>query len=233
MALLSAALLMAGYVLFTADAFAASTSFVGAFDPDDPNEVFLIEFSLVGTTDVIAQSYGFGGSSSAPGGTNAAGTAIGAGGFDTYLSLFSGTGTSATFLTSNDDGLCPPGAAGDGACADSTLQVDDLPTGSYTLALSVFANLSFAENLGAGTLGDGFIQLGTYIHLPSLTDRTSDYALDLEADGLTVIATRTIPGVATAVPEAASLVLVATAFVAQVALRQLRRRSTRRRTETR
>jgi hypothetical protein len=186
----------------------------------------LVEFSVPGTTDVTAQSYGFGGSGSASGGTNAAGAVIPPGGFDPYLSLFMGIGSTATFLTSNDDGLCPPGAVSDGACADSTLQLSDLPAGSYTLALSVFANLSFAEILGTGTLGDGFIQLGTYFHVPSFTERSSAYALDLVADGLTVIDTRTIPGDTTAVPEAASGVLVATGLAVQAVLhrRRVRRR---------
>jgi len=32
--------------------------------------------------------------------------------------------------------------------------------GDYTLAVGVFANLSFAENLGTGTLADGFTAFG-------------------------------------------------------------------------
>ena len=35
---------------------------------------------------------------------------------------------------------------------DSSLVNINLPAGDYTLAVSVFLNMSFAENLGAGTL---------------------------------------------------------------------------------
>jgi hypothetical protein len=35
-----------------------------------------------------------------------------------------------------------------------------LGVGSYEIALGSFENMSFAENLGSGTLGDGFIFLG-------------------------------------------------------------------------
>ncbi len=108
------------------------------------------------------QSWGYGGSAGAPGGTNAAGTAIAGGGFDPYVSLFSGTGSTATFVASNDDGVCPPGTIADALCGDSTLVTGVLPAGSYTLAISAFLNMSLAENLGSGTLGDGFVGLGSF-----------------------------------------------------------------------
>jgi len=39
-----------------------------------------------------------------------------------------------------------------------------LAAGSYRLALGVFANMSFAENLGSGTLAEGFTALGAPIY---------------------------------------------------------------------
>ena len=75
-----------------------------------------------------------------------------AGGADPYFTLFSGIGPSATFLYSNYDQAFSTGG--------DFLYVLPLAAGDYTVAMSVFANMSFAENLGAGALGDGFTQLG-------------------------------------------------------------------------
>ncbi len=75
------------------------------------------------------------------------------GGVDPYFTLFSGLGAAASFVGSNYD-LAFLGGGGDFDLS-FTLQA-----GSYVLALGAFANLSFAENLGAGSLGDGFIALG-------------------------------------------------------------------------
>ncbi len=133
-------------------AHADGFSYVGSLAPDDPNDVFLASFTLPAPSAVSIQTWSFGG------GTNAAGTVIAAGGFDPYVSLFKGSGASATFIASNDDGLCPPGN-GATACADSTLTTGLLAAGTYTLALTMPFNFSFAENYGSGTLGDGFIGL--------------------------------------------------------------------------
>ena len=85
-------------------ASATTLSFAGNLDPANANDVFLASFTLSGTSNLQVQSWGYGGTLAAPGGTNAAGIVIPAGGFDTYVSLFQGTGSSATFLASNDDG---------------------------------------------------------------------------------------------------------------------------------
>ena len=82
---------------------AGTVSLTGSLDPNDPNDVFLYQFAIPSVSDLAFQSYGFGG------GTNAGGIVIPSGGFDAYLSVFAGTGPSATFLASNDDGTCPPG----------------------------------------------------------------------------------------------------------------------------
>jgi hypothetical protein len=75
-----------------------------------------------------------------------------AGGADPYFTLFAGSGPAATFVHSNyDQAFC---------CGGDFLENVVLGAGTYTIAMGAFANMSFAENLGAGTLGDGFIQLG-------------------------------------------------------------------------
>jgi len=75
-----------------------------------------------------------------------------AGGADPYFTLFSGVGAAATFLYSNYDQAFSTGG--------DFLYVLPLAAGDYTVAMGVFANMSFAENLGAGALGDGFTRLG-------------------------------------------------------------------------
>jgi hypothetical protein len=160
-------------------ATASTISYIGTLDPNDPNDTWVFEFTASPGVMFVAQSYGFGGTSAAPGGTNYAGQVVQAGGFDTYLSLFAGIGPNATFLASNDDGLCPPGATDGGACRDSRLVYLSLPAGQYTLVLSVFGNISFAENLGSGTLGDGFIGLGSYYNSDTDTFRRPNWAVDI------------------------------------------------------
>lgn len=74
------------------------------------------------------------------------------GGADPYFTLFSGAGNGGSFFASNY--LQAFSTGGDFSWSGA------LPAGDYRLALGVFANLSFAENLGSGTLADGFIALG-------------------------------------------------------------------------
>ncbi len=81
-----------------------------------------------------------------------ASTGFGAGGVDPYFTLFTGSGGGATFFDSNFAQAFSTG--GDFTWSGT------LAAGSYEIALGVFANMSFAENLGSGTLGDGFIGLG-------------------------------------------------------------------------
>jgi len=172
--------------IWTAGQCGANTiSLTGSLDPNNANDVLLYGFTLSAPSWLTIQSYGYGGSGNAPGGTNAAGSVIPPGGFDTYVSLFNGIGAAATFLASNDDGDCPPGNAAP-ACHDSTLVVPTLAAGAYTLALGAFNNFSFAENFGSGTLGDGFIGLGDYFDAASETVRTSNYAVDISSDGLVI-----------------------------------------------
>ncbi len=99
------------------------------------NNVALYVFSTVvgGTVSVV--STGFAG-----------------GGVDPYFTLFSGSGSTATFYDSNYAQATTTGG-------DFTW-TGTLAAGTYEIALGSFENMSFAENLGSGTLGDGFIGLG-------------------------------------------------------------------------
>jgi hypothetical protein len=140
---------------------------------DTPEDVFLETFTLAGSSSITVQTYGFGG------GTNAAGTVIPAGGFDSLVALFSGLQTAATVLTdgvgnpiaSADNSLlysqgCPP--AGEvtvgtvpGVCGDNTLTAS-LSAGTYTLLLTDANFIPLAVNPS--------IVLGPY----DLTDTTSN-----------------------------------------------------------
>jgi len=183
-----------------------TTSYVGTLA--DAQDAALIQFSLAAAGTVNFQTWGFGG------GINGAGASIAAGGFDPYLSLFSGTGAGATFLASNDDGVCPPGNTVSGLCRDSTLS-QSLAAGSYTLAITLTGNMSFAENLGSGTLGDGFIGLFTpdFYNNELQVTLTGDYAVDITTDAGTTTGT---------VPEPQGMALVLAALLAG---RVARRRS--------
>jgi len=79
-------------------------------------------------------------------------TGFGEGGIDPYFTLFRGSDGTATFLDSNYVQAFSTGG-------DFTYSAS-LGVGAYKIALGVFANMSFAENLGSGTLADGFVALG-------------------------------------------------------------------------
>jgi hypothetical protein len=206
------------FLLLPTLASASTLSYTGTLDPANPNDVFLTSFTLGVAASVHIQSWGYGGTSGAPGGTNAAGMVIPAGGFDPYASLFLGAGPTATFLASNDDGGCGP-ASPDPVCADSRLDFTVLSAGTYTLALTLPNNFSFAENYGSGTLGDGFIGLqGDYYDAASGTVRSSNYAVDITSRGF--------GSDPSPVPEPGSLSLLATG-VFMATLRLTRRQGVR------
>jgi hypothetical protein len=104
-------------------------------------------------TTVQAITYGY------AGGTSLTGAVVPSGGLEPYLSLFDSSGD---LLTSSFSGTCPPTANTlGGNCFD--VQLDTTPVlqpGTYTIALSAWENMSLAENLGTGTLADGFTGLG-------------------------------------------------------------------------
>jgi hypothetical protein len=82
-----------------------------------------------------------------------ASTGFAAGGVDPYVSLFMGQGGGAGWIASNYDQAFGTG----GDFIFSAL----LSPGVYTVAVGAFANMSFAENIGIGTLADTFTGLGT------------------------------------------------------------------------
>jgi hypothetical protein len=147
---------MTGLALMTAATFAgATTTFSGNFGDAGNNALvgsnlggpdFTDEFTIannvalyaftVGESELVTLvSSGFAG-----------------GGADPYFSLFRGAGISATFFDSNYAQAFSTG----GDFSYSAV----LAAGAYTVAISTFANMSFAENLGTGTLADGFIAFG-------------------------------------------------------------------------
>lgn len=123
--------------------------------------------STTSTMEAITFSYG--------GGTNGNGAVIAEGGFEPYLSLFDAAGN---FLASTFYGTtCPAGANTNtvsGFCYDVALDGGTLGPGDYQVAISAFENMSYAENLGTGTLSDGFTGLGNLADGEDL-----HYALDV------------------------------------------------------
>ena len=96
-------------------------------------------------------------------------TGHGAGGADPYFTFFRGRGNAATFLASNYTQAFSTGG-------DFVLSLA-LGAGDYMVAMGVFANESFAENYGSGTLGDGFISIG-------VPDYLGTYSYQLEISGI-------------------------------------------------
>lgn len=145
-----------------ASAQAANVSFSGNLAGD--NAVQLFTFTLAANSNVAVRTWSY------AGGTNAAGTLIGAGGFDTVVSLFSGLGNAALLIGANDDGI---GVAIDpttGDAFDSLLDLSPLLAGTYTLALTQVANFA-----NGPTLGDGFLGFGS----AGFGGRSSAWALDI------------------------------------------------------
>lgn len=187
---------------FTANA--AAFSFSGNFNQDDDRQTFTVNLTAPGDLTLITFGYA--------GGVNAAATIIPQGGLDPWVTLFSGTGPSATYLSDNNDGGC--GNVGTdsvtNACWDSYLQLTALPIGTYTVVITQ------AENGPNGiTLGDGFAFDGqgnftgpTHLGLPGsfidaiLDQRTSFWALDIITTGA---ASATQDGVATGTPGTGNL----------------------------
>jgi hypothetical protein len=89
-------------------------------------------------------------------------TGFAAGGIDPYFSLFKGAGDAATFIDSNYVQAFLTG----GDFSYSAV----LAAGAYRIAVGAFANMSYAENLGVGTLADGFTGLGTAAALGATLD---------------------------------------------------------------
>lgn len=177
-----------------ASAQAANVSFSGNLAGD--NAVQLFTFTLAANSNVSLRTWSY------AGGSNAAGSLIAAGGFDTIVSLFSGLGNAAVLIGDNDDGLGVAIDPATGDAFDSLLDLSPLLAGTYTVALTQFANFA-----NGPTLGDGFLGAGN----PGFDGRSSAWALD-------------ILGVSSAavVPEPATLALVMLGLVAAASVRRAR-----------
>jgi hypothetical protein len=149
---------------------AANFSFQGTLA--EPNAVQLFEFSLSAPTTVTLITLGY------AGGVNAAGSVVPNGGFDPMLALFDGAGT---LLRGNDDGSSVPDPD-TGFSLDSLLQVLLAP-GSYTVALTAFANYARGPALSNGFAGDG-----------TFNGRSAAWAFDvLGADSATLPVPKGVP----------------------------------------
>jgi hypothetical protein len=124
----------------------------GSFIQDDDS--VLINFSLAVDSLVTLQTWSF------AGGTNANSQVIAPGGFAPVLSLFQGTGPSATLLLSDSGGTAPNSCgprgidAATGFCLDAYLN-GILSAGDYIAVLTEYDNTP-----NGTTLGDGFFQDG-------------------------------------------------------------------------
>ncbi len=153
----------------------------------DPGDQAVITITLASAGNLTLQTYGFGG------GTNAASTAIPAGGFDPFVGLFSGTGPTATLIDGTADNLSnytsEPNACGPaglvtigaitGQCGDVLLQFTGLAAGAYTIVLTD-ANYVLNDNI----LGHGFTDftLGAFTtcyDVDNCNTDTANWALDV------------------------------------------------------
>lgn len=153
------------FVLFAGISSAGTISLTGTLAT--PESVESYTFSLAGVSDVLLQTYGFGG------GVNGAGSVIPAGGFDPFAGLFTGTGPTALFLDGAADNLsnytsepaaCPPAGLATigsvpGQCGDVSLQFNSLAAGDYTAILTDADYVPNAVYESTGYLGDGYSDL--------------------------------------------------------------------------
>lgn len=181
-------------ILTGTQAFGASFSFTGTFTQDDQQAQFI--FTLNSPGSVIVHTLGYGG------GTNFAGSVIPAGGFDPILTVFQGTGPTASLFNNNNDAGCPPpgGLNQDpvtNACWDSYMTLAGLPAGQYTLVLTQSDNGANGPTLGDGFGRDGQGNFtgpaflggpGSFIDA-NPAQRTGDWAVDiLRADDAFLVA---------------------------------------------
>jgi hypothetical protein len=139
---------------------------------DTPEDIFLKSFTVSGSTPqaITIQTFGFGG------GTNAAGSVISAGGFDSLVALFSAS--PETILTDGGGNPvasvpgstqfflgCPPAGTvligGSAICGDSRLTTT-LSPGTYEVLLTDANYVPFAVSPGppiSSLLSDGFADL--------------------------------------------------------------------------
>lgn len=199
---------------------AESLSFTGSLNSSE--DVFTTTFTLTTASTITFQTWAFGG------GTNAAGHAISAGGFDPLLALFSGPLATATMVTDGSGnpladadnlsnppwsyvGNCPTAgtvAIGtDNDCGDVFMQAA-LDAGTYTLVLTD-ANYIPAAIYDNGTLSEGFVDFTGGVFQTCDSDSNAcitpnaNYAVD-------ILSTQTL--LQTVVPEPSTLPLLCIGF---------------------
>jgi hypothetical protein len=170
----------------------------GTFSADDARQV--IGFSLAVQSIVTLETWSF------AGGTNANTQAIAAGGFSPVLSLFQGTGVSATLLTSDSGGTAPNNCGPRSLDASTGFCLDAYLSGSFS-AGAYFAVLTEYDNTPNGpTYGDGFLEdgMGNFTGGPFFLNagpgfqRSGSWAVDITSTGRV-----------TAMPEPSSILLLA------------------------
>lgn len=220
-------LLLLAAVFLPAAASGAAVDFTGTLAT--PEGVFETVFSLPSSSTVVFQTWGFGG------GTNAAGQAIPAGGFDPLIALFAGPAATATIyvdgsgnpLSDADNllnlpwsfvGNCPPAgtvAIGlDQDCGDDFMQAL-LMAGTYTLVLSD-ANYIPNAIYDNGALSEGFTDLTAGVF--QTCDPVSNACIT--PDGNYAVDITSTSGFA---PEPGSLSLLAAGFAALAGLKHFRK----------
>jgi uncharacterized protein (TIGR03437 family) len=194
-------ILLAAAGLTASHASAADFSYTGTFAQDDDKREFFFTLSQPGSITVRTFSYA--------GGTNAAGTAIPAGGFDPTVTLYDGSGGTIVF---NRDGGCAQVASDPTtkSCWDAFLSTS-LPAGNYRVLLTQSDNLSAGPLLSDSFVFDGqgnFTQApgngtpGFWDYFPS--KRTGAYAVDIRgvssAVAPSMTSSATLPAGITLVP---------------------------------
>jgi len=202
-------MILLGLAVTPATTTAAAVSFTGTFQQDDNVRLFGFTLAAPATVGVETWSYG--------GGTDAQGQVIARGGFETVVSLFSGSGV---FIDVSLTGSCPPQNVDPttGLCGDSFLS-DSLAAGNYLVAITEYANIPNGPNLGNGFLETGqgnftgplFCGAAGSFFDATCNHRTGNFELDIL--GVTS---------ATAVPEPTGLAMLGSTFLAGATL--LRRR---------
>ena len=185
---------VAAYVAIHA-ASGATVSYTGSLASSSDSST-AITVNLASAGNLALQTWGFGG------GTNAAAAVIPAGGFDPFVGVFAGTGSTATFIDGTSDDLsnyaayqgCPPAGTvdiGGAVCGDVTM-VFSLAAGTYTVLLTDGAYIPNAVFETGGTLGDGFTDFtGGAFQTCNGSDcitPTASWALDITTPDATVSA---------------------------------------------
>ncbi|HTV09321.1 MAG TPA: DVUA0089 family protein [Candidatus Aquilonibacter sp.] len=211
-----------------------TTSYTGTLTKPDnnagtfgSNDSFRLEITLSSVSDVILQTYGFGG------GVNAAGETIDPGGTDPFVGLFSGTGKNAVFLNgssldTNYSPGCPPANTvsdfGGTPCGDVTLTFDDLAAGKYTILLTDGQYIPCAAvDPSCTTLGDGAADF-TGGQFCNIADETNGVETDCPNTSGAYALDVTVNSAAPPVPEPDSLLLLGTGLLGTVGCWRRRRR---------